>query len=191
MEELIKRNGIVLYYVINIIDKSADDPDYVIEWSNKLNNIRYGFWINNSEGKIRDVTTKFKNISMKITTMPRVFIQTPSVIRFYWTENDIRELQLEKEFCQWISISGTYFVDLLTYPVKSAKYKTWELREVIGNKYKILISENKDTFGANVKFRFSIQLPSKIYVSDLENVQVGRYVEETKSWSFEVIFKAL
>jgi len=117
--------------------------------------------------------------------MPRVFIQTPSIIRFFWTENDIRELQLNPDFCPYISISGTYFVDLITYPAKSAKYKSWELREIIGNKYKFLLSDNKDTFAQNIKFRFTIQLPPKIYVNDLENVMVGRYVVETKSWSFD------
>ncbi len=117
--------------------------------------------------------------------MPRVFIQTPSIIRFYWTENDIRELMLEKDFCPYISISGTYFVDLITYPVKSVKYKTWDIREVLGNKYNFLLSDNKETYSQNVKFRFSIQLPQKIFVDDLENILVGRYQEDTRAWAFE------
>ena len=45
------------------LDK-LDEADLVVEWINKSNTYRYGFWINNSEGKIRDVTTKFKYILM-------------------------------------------------------------------------------------------------------------------------------
>jgi hypothetical protein len=157
----------------------------VVEWANKCNNYRYGFWINNSDKRGGDVTTKFKKIAMKITTMPKVFKDSPSIIRFYWSESDIRELQMEKEFCPYISVSGTYYIDLITYPAKSGKYKTWDLREVIGNKYKFLMSDNKDSYAQNIKFRFQIQLPPKIFVSNMENVLVGRFNEDTKSWEFE------
>jgi len=122
---------------------------------------------------------------MKITNMPRMFVTNMTIIRFYWTDNDVRELLLERDYCPYINISGTYFADFITYPQKSAKYKTWDLREVIGEKYKFMISDNKETFNQTVKFRFQITLPQKVFVKDLESVIVGKYSEETKTYEIK------
>ena len=117
--------------------------------------------------------------------MPRTFISNPNIIRFYWSQFDIRELLLVRDYCPYISVSGTYFIDVMSYPQKSNSYKTWHIREVLGNKYKINLSENKETYGQNIKFRYTITLPKEVYVPDIETVLVGRYQEDTKSWVFD------
>jgi len=69
-----------------------DDVEYYsAEWTNKTNNQKFGFWINNSDGKIKDACcTKFKQIPLQVISFPKPFALTSTVVRFYWNKNDVR-----------------------------------------------------------------------------------------------------
>lgn len=160
--------------------------EYVIEWCNKNKNFKYGFWVNNNpENKVRDVVTKFEQILMRINLMAKTLIQYSSIVRFFWTQNDIRELALSSTYCPYISVSGTYFIDVLTYPSKSNSFRNWNYREVVGDKYKINLSDNKDQYSTAFKFRFTIQLPKNVWVPNLNNIIVGRYQTDTQTWALD------
>jgi hypothetical protein len=75
------------------------------------------------------------------------------------------------------------------YPPKSLGIRNWEIKEVIGNKYKANSNENKDGghIMQNIKFRFKIELDKKVFLKDLDSVLVGKYVEDTGKWNFENI----
>jgi len=80
-EEINKRNK-------NITN---DDLHYCAEWVNKSNTQKFGFWINNSDGKHKEqINTKFKQIPFQIEGFPKPYVLIPTIIRFYWNKNDIR-----------------------------------------------------------------------------------------------------
>ena len=56
----------------------------------------------------------------------------------------------------------------------------WEIREMIGNKYKYAMLENKDTSftNSNIKIQFKVELAKNVYIKDLDSVIIGRYEEE-------------
>jgi len=100
----------------------------------------------------------------------------------------IREFQ-KREYSPYISISGIFFIDHLIYPQKSQNARTWETREVVGNKYKYAMLDNKDTsfINANLKIQFQIDLADCVYLKDLDNVIIGRYEDESGRWSMHNI----
>jgi hypothetical protein len=163
----------------------VEEADISVEWVNKSNNVKLGFWIN-SDIKYRDTSTKFKNIQCQIMTFHRSLITMNTIIRFYWTKNDIRELQL-KEYCPYITISGVYFVDQIYYPQKSLSSRSWDVRELVGNKYKSSSDKPEQGFAANMKIRFKMELPATCYVTDLETILIGKYEEKTSKWIFDNI----
>jgi hypothetical protein len=75
-------------------NQGIDDLDFCAEWSNKSNTQKFGFWINNSDGKFKETQTKFKQIPFQIISFPKPFVQIATIIRFYWNKNDVRYLFL-------------------------------------------------------------------------------------------------
>ncbi len=65
----------------------------------------------------------------------------------------------------------------------------WEIREMIGNKYKYAMLENKDTSftNSNIKIQFKVELAQNVYIKDLDSVIIGRYEEENGKWSMHNI----
>ena len=170
-------------FIDEIMRKNRDGKDdYInVEWANKTNSIKLGFWINNSTDKsYKMALSEFKNINIQMMNFPKS--QSNVMVRFFWTRTDIRELQL-KEYCQFITISGVYYIDQIVCPDKSQTVKNWEVREVIGNRYKeIEVKEGHMT----QKIGYKIDIPPHVYIKDIVNhIKVGKYNEETHKWSFE------
>lgn len=158
-----------------------EELDFCGEWSNKSNSEKLGFWIN-TDVKYRDTQTKFKQIPIQIITFAKILVNSQTIIRFYWNKNDIREFQ-KKEYTPYISISGIFHIDHLVYPKTSQTARNWKIRELVGNKYKYSLLENKESNLANHRNQYKIDLSPNIYIKDLENVLIGKYEEDKGSWS--------
>ena len=172
LEELSKKNK----------NTGIEDADFSTEWSNKSNTQKLGYWINNSDGKFKDTQTKFKQIPLQIILFPKHFVSSSTIIRFYWNKNDIRENQ-KKEYCPFISISGVFFIDQIVYPQKSQSARNWEIRDLVGSKYKV----NTENTNQNIKIQFKIELASNVYIKDLENIIIGKFEEESGKWNMNNI----
>ncbi len=108
--------------------------------------------------------------------------QSNVMVRFFWTKIDIRELQM-KEYCPFIAISGVYYIDQLVCPEKSQTVKNWEVREIVGNKFKEI--EFKESHMTQ-KIGYKIDIPSYVYIKDIVNqLKVGKFNEETGKWNFD------
>ena len=167
-------------------NKNSDDPDPSCEWSNKTNSHKLAIYINHPEKKNKDQQTRFKHFPLQITTLPKQFYHNPTIIRFYWNKCDIREFQ-RKEYSPYISISGVFFIDQLIYPDKPQISRSWEIREMIGSKYKMKDFDNRETNLQNLNFHFRIELHQNIFLKDNDNILVGRYEEGTGKWNLNGI----
>lgn len=170
-------------FMEDIMRKNRDaKEDYInVEWVNKTNTIKLGFWINNSTDKsYKMALSEFKHINIQMMNFPKS--QSNVMVRFFWTKIDIRELQM-KEYCPYISISGIFYIDQLVCPEKSQTVKNWEVREIVGNKYKeIEVKESHMT----QKIGYKIDIPSYVYIKDIVNqLKVGKFNEETGKWNFD------
>ena len=87
--------------------------------------------------------------------------------------------------------NGTYFIEEIKYPLKSLEKGDWIIRDMIGEEYKH--GEGQDgSFTKNVKMRYKVILPEKIYLKDIKEVSVGLYNQETRKWQLdaqEVVFR--
>ncbi len=94
-----------------------------------------------------------------------------------------------REYSPYISISGVFFIDHIVFPQKSQNARSWEIREVVGNKYKYAMLDNKDTSfqNSNLKISFKIDLGQDVYIKDLDSAIIGRYEEESGKWSMNNI----
>ena len=171
-------------------DSDKDDkPETFWEFTNKTGMIKLGFWANNlAQNTFRTVSTKFKEIPMFIREFHKNFVVNNSIIRFFWCQYDIREYLYgvtgEETFTPYMSISGCFFLDELKYPAKPLIKGTWEIRDMIGEKYKH--GEGPDgSFTKNVKMRYRIFLSDKIYLKDVKEVLVGLYDRQSGKWNLE------
>ena len=171
-------------------DSDKDDkPETFWEFSNNMGQIKLGFWANNlAQNTFRTVSTKFKDIPMFIREFHKNFIVNNSIVRFFWTKYDIREylygVGSEETFTPYMSISGCFFLDELNYPAKPIVKGTWEIRDMIGERYKH--GEGEDgSFTKNVKMRYRIILSDKIYLKDVKEVLVGLYDTHSGRWNLE------
>lgn len=165
-----------------------DETEIDVEWENKNRQIKLGYWINTSD-KFHEAITTFKLLNIEMTDFPKVLVQTNTILRFFYSRNDNRELQ-KKEYSPYISISGVYYIDQILYPNKSQINRNWEIRELVGNKYKSGIDGSGfPPIPQNFRIRFKIQLGNEVYIKGLEGlVLVGKYSEETGKWVFGEVF---
>jgi hypothetical protein len=153
-----------------------EDTDICGEWNNKHGNMKLGFWINTQKGGLnRDIWTKFKTINLTIGNFPRNLCTDQALVRVFWMKQDIRELEL-KEFCPYISISGVYFIDQIVYPDEPSKQGSWNVKEIVGNKYR------KTEFDANVnlRVRYIVDFGPNVYTKDLDkdNFEIRKFKYE-------------
>lgn len=73
------------------------------------------------------------------------------------------------------------------YPSRTLNTRNWEIREVVGNKYKSTSDKENTNISQNIKIRIKIELNKNVYLKDLEQILVGKYHEETSKWSFDNI----
>lgn len=151
--------------------------DKSVEYISKKGLARYSLWINTSDGKYRDTKTKFKNSSMHLIDIPKVLVQKSCVIRIFWMQSDIRELQIG-DYCPYISVSGFFISDLIHHPEPAKEARTWSIRNMIEEKYKQSVTE----IATNQKFKIKLDLPSNVYIKDLEGteIQPARYFQKKK-----------
>ena len=189
----------------NDADKE-EKPETFWEWSNDNGLIKLGFWANNlAQNTFRTVSTKFKEIPIFIREFHKNFVVNNSIVRFVWCNSDIREYcftsnraknttdefeddednqTIQIQFTPYYSISGTYIIDELTYPAKALTQGNWEIREMIGERYKH--GEGEDgSFTKNVKMRYRILLSDKIFLNDTKDVKLGLYDPNTMTWNIE------
>lgn len=156
--------------------------DRCLEYSSKKNLARYCLWINTSDGKYRDTKTKFKNPSMNLIDIPKILVQKSCVIRIFWMQIDLRELQMG-EYCPYVSVSGYFFSDLINHPDNSISARTWSIRNMIEERYK----QSAISMIQNQKFKIKLDLPPNVYIKDLEGteIQPARYMVKKKEESKE------
>lgn len=167
-----------------------DKPETYWEWSNNTKLIKLGFWANNLvQNTYRTVSTKFQQIPLLVREFHKNFVVNNSIVRFYWCKYDIREylysLDGEETFTPYMSISGCFFLDEITYPAKPIIKGTWEIRDVIGERYKHGDGP-EGSFTKNVKMRYKITLSPKIYMKDIKEVLVGIYNQSTGKWNLDL-----
>ena len=119
---------------------------------------------------------------MHLIDIPKILVQKSCIIRIFWVQSDLRELQI-KEYCPIVSISGFFHSDLIFHPENSYGSKSWKVRNMIEDKYKQSALE----LIQNQKFKIKLDLPSNVYIKDLDPsvIQVARYIEETGLWNFD------
>ena len=156
---------------------SSEDTESSSEWLNKSANIKLGFWINYQKGGLsRDVWTKFKNMNLMIGGFPKHISTDPAIIRIFWLKQDIREIMF-KDLSKLISISGIFLVDQICYPQESNKLKSWNVKTLVGNKYKLSI---EDFPNISMRIKYTVDLPAWVYVKDLnkENIEIRKYKDD-------------
>ena len=177
-------------------DSNDELPETFWEWENKTEKIKLGFFANNlAQNTFRTVSTKFNFIPIFVREFHKNFVVNNSVVRFLWYNYDIREYlwgdQIKETYTPYMSISGTYFIEEIKYPLKSLEKGDWIIRDMIGEEYKH--GEGQDgSFTKNVKMRYKVILPEKIYLKDIKEVSVGLYNQETRKWQLdaqEVVFR--
>lgn len=168
-------------------NRDGDEIDISIDWSNKAGNIKLGFWINsNFDSKYRETSSKFTYINSQIISFPKTLIQNASIVRCFYCKNDLREFQ-KNEFCPYISISGIFFIDQILYPQRISSIRNWEIKEVIGNKYKLLQENKENALLQTIKIRYKIELNKNVFIKNLDHILIGKYHEESSNWTFDNI----
>jgi hypothetical protein len=157
--------------------EQKEELDKSVEYISKKGFIRYCLWINTSDGKYRDTKSKFKNSTMHLIDIPKILVQKSCIIRIFWIQSDLRELQIA-EYCPYVSISGFFLSDLIYHPEISMNSKSWSIRNMVEEKYK----QSAIELIQNQKFKIKLDLPSNVYIKDLEapQVMVARYITKKK-----------
>ncbi|MGL4948123.1 MAG: hypothetical protein ACRC42_01930, partial [Mycoplasma sp.] len=179
--ENLKNKRLAEWKALNSDGEKEDKKDTYWEWDNRTQLIKWGYWANIEGTNFREAGTSFESIPILVRHFAKYFITNPSIFRFLWTKYDIREyLHAKKEqenYTPYMSISGTFFIDVLEYPQKIINKGTWDIRDIVDKRYYRTLEPT-----AMVKMDYIVSLSPKIYTKDLTNVLVGVYDQENQTW---------
>jgi hypothetical protein len=158
-------------------DRLGDEMDICGEWANRSNNVKLGFWMNSQKGGLsRDIWTKFKNINLTLSSLPKSMCIEPTIIRIFWLKQDIREYQ-RREFCPHICISGIYFIEQIVYPNEMTKLRNWNVKNLVSDEYRITAEMMKEKNVGTFRIKYTVDIGNNVYIKDLEkeNLEIMKY----------------